>query len=454
MNSVHLFEKEKIGVAMFKLASPSVLVSVITLVYQLINSFFIGRLNNTAMLASISLSSTLTLLVSKVGESVGIGASSYLGRELGAKKSDEIRKIVQTSISFNLLLSITLAIVSLLLLKPYIIWQTDDQQVIQYAYSYGIISIISSIFVSLYTSCVHLFRSVGDVQFPMYIMGLSVAINILLDPILMFDFGLGLGVSGAAIASAIAQIVSCVLCLKRITSSKTVIQWSLFDFNVDWKIVRKIVSVGSAVYVRNLMSTLSIAVFNKTIFIYGTDFAAGCNVGKFAMYFVNFFIQGVSNGYLPLASYTYGAKNYKRLFDSITWNLNVLTGYCIVAIIFIHFCADQFVSLFTTGELAINYGARYLRAYNLSLPVYSVYYILTITLQATGRGKESMVLSMFRQGVIYIPSLILMSSLFNQSGVLYAQPLADWITVLTAIIISRKLIVEIVNGKKVQQRYN
>lgn len=447
-----LLEKEKIGTAMIQLAVPSVMVSIISLVYEMINSFFIGRLNSTAMLASISLSATLTLLTSKIGEAVGIGASSYLGRQLGAKSEDLTYEIVRTTISFCFLFSTILSGLALFILEPYIVWQTSDIAVIQYAKAYGIVMILSSISTSMYTACVHLFRSVGDVKYPMVIMGISVLVNIALDPILMFEFGFNLGIFGAAVASAFAQLIALLLCLYRITKKKSNIHWKLFDFCINWKIIKEITSVSVAVYTRNLMSCVAIVVFTKVIFTYGTDFAAGCNVGKFTMYFVNFFIQGVSNGYLPLAAYAYGARNYLRLWDAITWNIKVLTSYSIFAIILISLFAEQFVAVFTTGIEAILFGAEYLKAYNWSLPIYSVYYIFTITLQAAGKGKESMILSLFRQGLIYVPLVILLPFIFGQFGVFYAQPLSDWITVLTATIISRHLIIEIYKGKELQKQ--
>ncbi|WP_278841728.1 MATE family efflux transporter [Holdemania filiformis] len=448
----YLLAHEKIGAAMIKLAVPAVMVSVISLIYELINSFFIGRLNNTAMLASISLSATLTLLISKIGEAAGIGAASYLGRQLGAKQEDAAAEIVRTTITFTAVFSVVFTVAALLLLNPYLRWQTQDPAVLGYGQAYGLIMILFAVCTSLYTACIQLFRAVGDVKYPMVVMALSVFLNILLDPFLMFDFGLGLGVVGAAIASAAAQFAALMLCLRRLLSKQTALHWKLFDFHIDWPIIREIFSVGFAVYVRNLMSSAAILVFTKVVFTYGVDFAAGCNVGKFTMYFVNFFIQGVANGYLPLASFTYGAKDYQRLWDAIVWNLKVLTGYSLIAIGLVALFAPAFVSVFTTGQAAQSYGAQYLKAYNWSLPVYSVYYIFTITLQAAGKGRESMILSLFRQGIIYVPLLLLLSRTLGQPGVFYAQPGADWITVLTAVILSRSLIREIFMGKEKQKR--
>ncbi|WP_373117448.1 MATE family efflux transporter [Holdemania massiliensis] len=447
----YVLEQEKIGTAMIRLAAPSVMVSVISLIYELINSFYIGQLNNTAMLASISLSATLTLLITKIGEAVGIGAASYLGRQLGAKQEHVTYEIVRTTLSFVALFSILFTLAALLILNPYITWQTMDSAVIHYGRLYGGIMILFAGCTSLYTACIQLFRAVGDVKYPMIVMGVSVILNIILDPLLMFDFGLGLGVVGAAIASAAAQLSALFLCLYRLAAKKTALSWKLFDFHIEWTMIREIFSVGFAVYMRNLMSSLAILVFTKVVFIYGVDFAAGCNVGKFTMYFVNFFIQGVANGYLPLASFTYGARNYQRLWDAVVWNIRILSGYSFAAIILVGMFAEPFVGLFTGGKMAGIYGAQYLKAYNGSLPVYSLYYMITITLQAAGKGRESMILSLFRQGIIYVPLLILLSQTLGQTGVFYAQPCADWITVLTALFLSRSLIHEIIVGKEKQK---
>ena len=175
----YLLAHEKIGTAMIKLAVPAVMVSVISLIYELINSFFIGRLNNTAMLASISLSATLTLLISKIGEAAGIGAASYLGRQLGAKQEDAEAEIVRTTITFTALFSVVFTLAALLLLNPYLRWQTQDPAVLGYGQAYGLIMILFAVCTSLYTACIQLFRAVGDVKYPMVVMALSVLLNIL-----------------------------------------------------------------------------------------------------------------------------------------------------------------------------------------------------------------------------------------------------------------------------------
>ncbi len=446
-NSSYLFEKEDITKAMTKLALPAVLVSLIGLIHELIHSVFIAQLNNTAMLSSTSLSMTLVTIIMKVGEAIGIGASTHLGREMGAKNDSKAKEIVRTAVTLDVIIGLVLTAVCLVIMVPFLRWQSNNnEEVLQYAIPFGYIAVSTAIFTGLQTTLISLFRSVGDIKFPVWAMGLNVVMMLVLDP--LFMFGLKLGIVGAGISTALAGIVSCLICFNRLLKHRTMLEWKLFDFHVDRAVARAIFSVGISVYIRNFMSSFSISVYNKQVFQYGTDFAAGCNVGKYAMYFVNFFIQGVANGFLPLASYNYGARNYPRLYKALVWNLEVLTGYCVLAILFTSFFAEGFIGMFTKSPQAIVYGARYLRAYNWSLPIYSLYYIITSTLQAAGMGKQSMVLSLSRQGLIYTPLLLIMPRLWGENGIFMSQPVADWLTVIVGLIISAGLIREIWNGNK------
>jgi Na+-driven multidrug efflux pump len=243
-------------------------------------------------------------------------------------------------------------------------------------------------------------------------------------------------------------MITALLCLKRLQSRKTPIYWKTFDFHMDKGIVREIMRVGLSCYVRNMLPALSSAIYNKQVFVYSTDFVAGCSIGRNASYFMNFFIQGAANGYMPFASYNYGAGNYKRLYKSIVWSLAVLTGYSLITDAVIWKFAYEYIGLFAANEASIEYGVRYILAYTLSLPIYAAYYILTISLQAAGKGKESMILSVSRQGLIYIPLVMILPIFFRENGIYYTQPLSAWITVILAVILSWHLLKEIYHGSK------
>ena len=448
-DSTYVFEKEKISRAMVQLAVPSILVSIVDLIYSMINQYFVGMLKNSAMIAAISTVTTIDILIESVGICVGIGGASYLGRILGARSSSEkIYETVRTSMTLCLSLTVLHMIIGFLMLKPYVLWQTKDAEVISYSMVYGVIDIFMMLFFVIRTTTVHMLRAVGDIKYSTNVISASVLLNIILDPILMFDWGFGLGIYGAALATAICRMITAVLCLKRLQSRKTPIYWKTFDFHMDKGIVREIMRVGLSCYVRNMLPALSSAIYNKQVFVYSTDFVAGCSIGRNASYFMNFFIQGAANGYMPFASYNYGAGNYKRLYKSIVWSLAVLTGYSLITDAVIWKFAYEYIGLFAANEASIEYGVRYILAYTLSLPIYAAYYILTISLQAAGKGKESMILSVSRQCLIYIPLVMILPIFFRENGIYYTQPLSDWITVILAVILSWHLLKEIYHGSK------
>lgn len=444
----YLFEHEKISKAMITLALPSILVSMIDLIYSTINAYFIGKLNNSAMIAAMDPCGSIMMFIESVGVCVGIGGATCLGRYLGAHKDDKVQETVRTAMTLCFLLSRIHMVIGFIVLKPFIRWQTQDEVVVHYAVQYGLISVFTVVFMVVRSTIVHLLRAVGDVKYSTVVISCSVVLNILLDPLFMFDWGLNLGVIGAALATAICNLITCVLCLVRLRSPKTAINWKLMDFHMDKRITREIMKVGVSCYARNCLPAVTSAVYSKQVFRFGTIFTAGCSVGRRAAYLLNYFIQGMVNGYLPLASYHYGAKNYKRMEDTMKWSLTVLTVYALCADTVMWIFCKPYISLFATDPEVINYGMKYLLTNMISLPAYAAYYIFTVTLQAAGKGRESMILSLARQGLIYLPIVIILPSLIRERGIYWSQPLSDFLTVIVAILLSWPLLKEIHEGAK------
>ena len=451
-DTTYLFEKEKISKAMMSLALPSILVSIVDLIYSTINAYFVGQLNNSAMIAAMDPSSSIVMFIESVGACVGIGGASCLGRYLGAKKEEKVKETVRTAMTLCLLLSAIHMILGFVFLKPFISWQTDDQVVVKYATQYGLISIFTIVFLVLRTTIVHMLRAIGDVKYSTTVISASVVLNIILDPIFMFSWGLNLGVIGAALATSICNLLTCVLCYLRLRSDKTSISWQVTDLHIDKPITKEILRVGVSCYVRNCLPAVTSAVYSKQVFRYGTEFMAGCSVGRRAAYLLNYFIQGAVNGYLPLASYHYGARNYKRLFDTMKWCLSVLTIYSISAALLIRLIRTPYVGLFATDPVVIEYGSKFLLFSVTSLPVYAAYYVFTVSLQAAGKGKESMILSMARQGIIYLPIILILPNMLGQLGIYLAQPISDYLTVIVAVILCWPLLSEIYHGSKFQKQ--
>lgn len=446
-DQLHLYAEEKIGKAIFLLAIPSILSSLITLIYNLINSIFIKMLDNTAMIAATTVGYPIMTFIHAFGSAVGVGASSYLSRQLGAKSYEDSKATVKTAITMAVIISLTLALSSFVWLKPILSLLSDDPEVLKYAYIYSLITVLGGITAILKQVLMGLLRTEGDIVFPMYVLLFSVLLNIVLDPILMFDWGFNLQIGGAALATVLVQLISVVILIYRLCAKSKYVKWRLFDFGINMNSLKEITNVGSAVFMRNLLPSISSGIFASSANLFGTAFVAGAGIGKRATHFALFAIQGMANGYLAFAAYNYGAKNYKRLRESMWLLIKNLTIYSfIVSILFIVF-ASNISSIYSNDPLVVQYGAMMLQFYTISLINQGAYNILLIVLQAFGRNRDSMMVSIARGAIYYIPLIYLLPRIIGHAGIYLAQPIADWLTLFTILFIARDMIVALIKHK-------
>ena len=443
-----VFSQNNVPKLMVRLAIPSILMSMVDLICSMINQIFIAQMGSTAMVAAVSVPNTLTMFVFAVGEAVGVSASSYLGRQLGAKNEKSINEVLRTALSVAMLIAVIMIIITLTVLKPYALWQTNsDTQVVYYAIRYGIIALISCLFQVIRNILTYCLRAVGDIKYSTIVVICSIVLQVILDPILMFEWGLNLNVIGLALATMISQFLAMAALVGRISAQKTVLRLKLFDFHIDREIVKEIGRVGSAVYLRDALPSLSMTVMVKLAFNYGTAFEAACSIGRYAIYFVNFFINGITASFLPFAAYNYGGRQFSRLKKGLKFDMAIIMGYSLLMAVILVVWAQPIFSLFDPGDAdALIYGTRFLRAYALSLPIYGFYHMGLTILQAAGMGKESMIVSVCRQAVFYIPVIFVAVWLWGQNGIYFTQPICDWCSAAIAIVVATPLLKKIFRG--------
>ena len=446
-DQLFLYSDEKIGKAILLLAIPSVLSSLISLIYNLINSIFVGMLDNTAMIAAITVSLPLITLIHAFGSALGVGASSYLSRQLGANEFESSKNTVKTAITSGIIISLVITLFGIFGLKPALMLLTNDQEILAFAHIYSLIIYFSALAINLKLIFINLLKTEADILFPMYVLLISVVVNIVVSPFLMFDWGLNLGIVGAALATVIADVVSLLALLWRLCFKAKYVRWQFGSFGFDLKAFKEIVHVGSAVFVRNSLPSLSTAIFARSAGLFGTAFVAGVGVGKRSSTFALFAVQGMANGFLPFAAYNYGAANKQRLKDSILMLIKGMTIYMFIMSVVFHFFSPQICSLYTSNPFVIVFGSVLLRFYNISLINQGAYNVLLVMLQAFGRNRDSMLVSLARGVFFYIPIVYFLPRWFGMIGIYLAQPLTDWLTVFTILVISRHIIVELFKRK-------
>ena len=444
-NQLIILRDEPVTKALIHLAVPSIMSSLVMTLHNLIDTICISYLKDNLMIAATTVALPIMVLIHAFGDGMGIGAGSYIGRLLGAKEEEKVEKTVSTVMAMAVILSVTAMIISVTVLKELVGLFTDDAGVIEYAYQYMQILTMGAAFSVVKQVCTHLLRSSGDVQFPMKTVMLEIAVNSLLNPVLMFDFGLGLKIRGAALATVLAQGLSAVILFVRLVTHKTIIRWKIGNFKMNWESVKEIWNVGAAVLIRNGLPSLSYGLFAQSAGLFGTDFVAAAGIARRGQSIANFVVMGMSQGYQPFASFNYGAKNKQRLIEALKKSLVFTTVYsCIMGAVFF-VIPNLVLRIITPDPHLIEIGSYVLRGYAVGIPVVGIYQILAGSFQALGKGKLSFLTAVLRQGIIYWPAIVLLPRLLGIQGFAMVQPLCDWISMIVVVVLSRKMIQEIKN---------
>lgn len=285
----------------------------------------------------------------------------------------------------------------------------------------------------------NILRAEGDVKFPMFAIMLGALLNIILDPIFMFEWGLNLGLDGAAIATIVSQYISTIVLTLRLTSMDTVVHWKITRWLFDMKIACEILALGVALFFRQALVIFSMMFINSAAANYGTNLVAAIGLAMRPMMIVNYVLIGYAQGFQPFAGFNYGAKNFTRLKESlnlsIRWSSMFLTFMTVVLVLF----ARPIMEIFTQSEEVIYYGSRMFYAICLALPFMGFYQIHMVLFQSLGKAKEAFILSVARQGIFFVPMILILPRFFAYNGILAAQPAADLLTVLLTAWFSIRL---------------
>lgn len=432
--------------ALIRLAVPSILASMVTTIYNIADTFFIGQLHNTVMIAATTVAMPIMMLTHAFGESIGVSAGSYISRQLGAGQRDQVSRIVQTTMTLVVLISIVLPILFITFLGPLLGMFGAEGDVTMYAAQYVTILLVFAFSQIIKLTIVHLLRAEGDVNFPMAAIFAGVVANLILDPIFMFDWGLNLGIAGAAWATAAAQCLSLVMLLGRLLFKAEAVRWNPRVWMLDKAAVQEILSLGVAVFARQALPSVTYSCLAMQASVYGTDFLAGIGIAKKCLNLVMFAIIGFAQGFQPFAAYNYGAGNRPRLKQALKSALTWVTVYGCFAAVFYITLAPQIVQIFSREAAVIEMGRMMLYGYAVSMPVVGAYNIAAVLLQALGEKRSAFFLSIARQGLFYIPIIWILPSLLGKLGIFMAQPCADYLTILTVIFLCRHLFVDLMKG--------
>lgn len=428
--SNELFEKTPIPIAYMKLAIPVVLGMVVTLVYNMVDTYFIALTGNTALIAGVSICTPLFTLFLAFGDMIALGGASVISRLLGAKKHDEVKRLSVFCTYAAIIIGIIVTVILLAFQNPILIFLGADETSLPYAAQYYKYIVLGCTFIIYTLVPSNLMRTVGHPNASMAVSILGAVVNMILDPI--FIFGLGLGAAGAAIASIIGYICSTLFAFWFISFKCEGISINPKDFGIKANELGMIFAVGIPASVTNLMQTVGITLTNKSLSPYGSDSIAVMGIVLKIVNIVMLVIVGLAFGGQPLTGYVYGSGDRKRLKKVLTFAYEIVLGVSAVMALIVALLANPLIRAFLKDDELIKMGVLMLRLQMPGMLLMGMGLVTICAFQSMGKGLPALILSLCRQGVVYAISIGVLSAMFGFNGVICAQLGADVISVIIA----------------------
>lgn len=441
-NNKDIFETMPVPRALAALAVPTIISQLITMIYNVADTFFIGRTNDPYKIAAVSLVYALSFLMNALANLFGIGGGSLISRLLGINDTEHAKKVCAFSFYGAIVAAFVYSISCFTFMEPLLCLLGASDNTISYSSQYvfwvvvvgGIVSILSM-------TMSHLLRSEGYAKQASFGLGMGGILNIILDPVFMFVIlPSGMEVTGAALATLFSNICTLIYFLIMFCRlrSTTVLCISVKDVRLEGKYVKAVFAVGFPSAVGSLFACLTNTTISHLASGYGDIAVAAVGiVKKIDMLPLNIGM-GLCQGMMPLAAYNYSAKNYKRMKE--TANCARIAGICFAAVCVLVFeiFAPDIIALFIQETQTVELGTGFLRVACLAVPFTVINFQMSYMFQAVGKGAQSLFLNSCKQGFLNIPFLFLMNMIFGLYGIIWTQLLADSITLILSFVLYRK----------------
>lgn len=420
---------------------PTMIGMLVNAFYNLVDAYFVGGLGESQM-GAISVVYPLGQVVVGLGLLFGNGAASYISRLLGRGDKENANKVASTALYSSVSVGAVIILFSMVFLHPILKLLGATDSILPFASTYASIYIVSCIFNVFNVTMNNIVTSEGAAKTTMCALLTGAVLNIALDPLFIYVFDLG--VAGAAIATAISQVVSTCVYLTYILRKKSVFHFRVKDCTYTKETLSEIFKIGIPTLVFQILTSVSISLINNAAGDYGDSAIAGMGVVTRLISMGSLSVFGFIKGFQPIAGYSYGAKKFDRLREAIKTSILWSTAFCVIFGVILALFPTAIVSQFTKGDAEmIRIGAASLRANGISIMLFGFYTVYSSLFLALGKGREGFILGACRQGICFIPVILLLPIVWGLNGIMYAQPIADAlsavITVFMAIPLHKKL---------------
>jgi len=432
----NILGEEKISKLLLKFSIPAVVGMIVNALYNVVDRIYIGNIPDIGgvALTGVGLTMPIMTIILAFGMLIGIGTSARISLKLGQGKKDEAQKHIGNAFLLLIIISTVITIIGLSFLNPILNIFAASPETEGYAREYMQIIFAGTIFSMLSFGLNHSIRSDGSPKIAMHSMLIGAIINIVLDPIFIFVFDMG--VRGAAIATVISQIASTIWVVYYFTLGKSNIKIKKENFKLEKVVIISIFSIGMSPFSMQVAQSVVQVLANNALKEHGGDLAIGAMtiINSIAMLFM-MPIFGLNQGSQPLIGYNFGAKKYDRVKQTVKYAAIVATIIVTVGWAFVQAVPELFIKVFNSEPELIDIGKNGLRIFLFMLPLIGFQVISSNYFQSIGKAKVSMFLSLLRQVILLIPCMIILPKFFGLTGVWLSGPVSDVIaSVITAIL--------------------
>ncbi len=436
-NKMNLLGSVPVPRALLSMGLPTMAGMLINALYSLADTYFVGGLG-TVQMAAVTVAYPLGQIVVGLGLLFGNGAAAYLSRLLGQDNRKTANAVASTALYSSIGIGAIAILLSLFFLQPILRQFGALADIMPYALSYSRIYITFSIFNVFNVAMNNIVSSEGAARTAMLALMSGAVINVILDPI--FIYTLGLGVSGAAIVTALSQMVSSAIYITYILRKKSVFTFHIRECRFSGDILSEILKIGVPTLLFQLLTSISIAMINDAAKEYGGSALAAMGPVTKILSMGTLIVYGFLKGFQPIAGYSYGAKKYERLLEAIRTATLWSTIFCIIFGLATAIFSGPIMTQFTSGDAQmIQTGQRALQINGLSFMLFGVYTVYSFLFLVMGKAREGCLLGACRQGICFLPAILLLPHILGLNGVILAQPVADVLSFVITIIMAVRL---------------
>lgn len=433
---IETFEHKPVIRAVFSQSMPAIIAQLIALLYNWADTFFLARLNQPELVAAAMIALPLYLMLTAIGNLPGVGGGSMLSHYLGKHNPDGASSVASLTIWMGLILALLCAVIYPLVDEPLLRLIGADEQTLAPAreYTFWVIT-IGSVPIIMNLVLANLVRAEGLARQASIAISAGGILNCVLDPILMLPEMGNMGITGAAVATALSNMLSAVwltaiIYTRRKSGVITAAPRLLRSAKVYFS---KIIQVGFPSSLQYLLTVVAVAALTHFVSRYATEATAALGVVKRLDYLPLYFSIGLSQGILPLLAYNHAANNIKRRNQVFRCGMMLSLGFAIACFVVYELWAEPLALFFTQEPTTVDYITQFLRIQVVAMPFMAVCYPAITYFQAMQRTREALVCSILRKGVLDIPLLFLMNGWMGLYGCMWVQPIVDFTSMLFAV---------------------